>query len=303
MANRHYAEIGDVWKHLPLGEILVIEAPTRYVETHAGSASYPLTPTWEREYGALYFLEHCESVPALAGSRYAGLLRDLAAPERDPPLYPGSPYLALSLLARAAHEFVFCDLDVESLETIRDTARELRLPEQKVHCLHGEGIAAVERLVADLDEPDRQGTFVHIDGYRPFEALGDAPSCIELFCRIAGLGVGVMMWYGFHSDPAPGHIGRHDCHEAIRSHLARTGLGGGGSSSPWTAEIWLEAMGRPGFDAVNPGVHGCGILCANLQSAARDRCARLVADLARIYHGARLPGDWSGALRFEVIRF
>jgi hypothetical protein len=27
MANVHYARIGDVWKHLPLAEVLTIERP------------------------------------------------------------------------------------------------------------------------------------------------------------------------------------------------------------------------------------------------------------------------------------
>ena len=41
--NTHFAELGDVWKHLPLAEILRINLPRQYWETHAGSASYALT--------------------------------------------------------------------------------------------------------------------------------------------------------------------------------------------------------------------------------------------------------------------
>src|SRR5436309_1658093 len=41
--NNHFAELGDVWKHLPLAEILRITPPRDYWETHAGSASYALT--------------------------------------------------------------------------------------------------------------------------------------------------------------------------------------------------------------------------------------------------------------------
>jgi len=37
MANAHYARIGDVWKHLPLVEVLTFERPGRYWESHAGS--------------------------------------------------------------------------------------------------------------------------------------------------------------------------------------------------------------------------------------------------------------------------
>jgi 23S rRNA (adenine2030-N6)-methyltransferase len=51
MANIHYGNIGDIWKHLPLAEILAIEAPSAYWESHAGSSHYALTHSPEREYG------------------------------------------------------------------------------------------------------------------------------------------------------------------------------------------------------------------------------------------------------------
>jgi hypothetical protein len=57
MANVHYARIGDVWKHLPLAEVLTIERPGRYWESHAGSSSYPLTRSPQRDYGVFLFLE------------------------------------------------------------------------------------------------------------------------------------------------------------------------------------------------------------------------------------------------------
>ena len=50
MANVHYARIGDVWKHLSLAEVLRIGCPRRYWESHAGSSSYPLTRSPERDY-------------------------------------------------------------------------------------------------------------------------------------------------------------------------------------------------------------------------------------------------------------
>jgi hypothetical protein len=78
MANVHYAEIGDVWKHLPLAEVLQIEAPRRYLESHAGSSSYPLTPSLERNYGALRFASEAERSPVLDGCAYRRLLAHYA---------------------------------------------------------------------------------------------------------------------------------------------------------------------------------------------------------------------------------
>jgi len=49
--NNHFAELGDVWKHLPLAEILRVNPPRVYWETHAGSASYVLTESPSRLHG------------------------------------------------------------------------------------------------------------------------------------------------------------------------------------------------------------------------------------------------------------
>src|SRR6516162_8570381 len=40
MANQHFGNIGDVWKHVVLAEVLEREPPAWYAETHAGSAAY-----------------------------------------------------------------------------------------------------------------------------------------------------------------------------------------------------------------------------------------------------------------------
>jgi 23S rRNA A2030 N6-methylase RlmJ len=63
--NRHFAELGDVWKHLPLAEILHMDPPRVYWETHAGSASYPLTESPSRLHGlfgscpSLHTIQNC----------------------------------------------------------------------------------------------------------------------------------------------------------------------------------------------------------------------------------------------------
>jgi hypothetical protein len=65
--NNHFAELGDVWKHLPLAEILRVNPPRVYWETHAGSASYVLTESPSRLHGALRFLSLAPEDPDLEG--------------------------------------------------------------------------------------------------------------------------------------------------------------------------------------------------------------------------------------------
>lgn len=75
MANVHYAEIGDAWKHLLLAEVLGIEGPRRYLESHSGSSGYPLTHSAERSYGVLRFVSEAVRSPVLDGCAYRRLLK------------------------------------------------------------------------------------------------------------------------------------------------------------------------------------------------------------------------------------
>jgi hypothetical protein len=57
MANRHFAKLADVWKHLPLVAVLSIERPRQYWESHAGNALYSMVDDAERRYGAPRFVD------------------------------------------------------------------------------------------------------------------------------------------------------------------------------------------------------------------------------------------------------
>jgi 23S rRNA A2030 N6-methylase RlmJ len=124
MANVHYARIGDVWKHLSLAEVLKIERPGSYWESHAGSSAYPLTRSPQRDDGVFLFLERAVRSSVLEGSAYRRLLC-LRERGKTPPTYPGSPMIAMELLGGAGGRFVFCDLDGASLAKVAEDARAL----------------------------------------------------------------------------------------------------------------------------------------------------------------------------------
>ena len=154
MANRHFAELGDVWKHLPLAEVLRLNPPQHYWETHAGSLCYPLTASPTRVHGALRFLKRAALDPDLIGCAY------LAALQAEAGVYPGSPALALRELGANA-SYVFCEIDSASAATLRtaDTLRDLRV-------IEGDGIAAIAHE-AERTNIEPRNVFVHIDPYRP----------------------------------------------------------------------------------------------------------------------------------------
>jgi 23S rRNA (adenine2030-N6)-methyltransferase len=283
MANVHYARIGDVWKHLPLAEVLSIERPSRYWESHAGSSTYPLTRSPERDYGVFLFLERAGRSSALKGSAYRRLL-DPRERGRTPPTYPGSPLIAMELLGGAGGRFVFCDLDDASLSNIAEDARALGLPAGRVRLVQGDGVSILDGELARLTEDDVAGTFLHVDPYRPLEPGRGGETPLRHFARAAERGVGCMLWYGFDATSDRAIV-----LDALRERIA---------GRAWYGEVSLRAedLSEVGFD---PGVLGCGVVMCNVSQEALAACGRLGKGLAHAYADARLPNGRDGALEFE----
>jgi 23S rRNA (adenine2030-N6)-methyltransferase len=286
MANVHYASIGDVWKHLPLAEILRIEHPIRYWETHSGSSSYPLTHSPERDYGALAFLEQAGRSPGLAGSAYWRLLARHGSGRA--PTYPGSPLIAMELLGEVGGRFLFCDLDSESLSNIVDDSRVLGVPLGSVRLVEGDGVSNLADELSGLAEDKVAGTFLLVDPYRPLEPNSEGETPLGLFVRAAKRGVGCMLWYGFDS-------------RRYRSALLEA-MRAGIEGSAWFGEVSLRAedLSEVGFD---PGVLGCGIVVCNVGEEALAACGHLGEELALAYAGVRLPNGRDGSLGFEKWSF
>jgi 23S rRNA (adenine2030-N6)-methyltransferase len=286
MVNHHFGEIGDVWKHLPLAEILALERPRRYWESHAGSALYPLTRSWQREYGIYYFLDHASASPLLASSRYRAVVAGLPTTDGYPSAYPGSAMLALLELGRAADEYILCDLDHESIVSLRAGIRSADVGD-RAHCVHDDGIAALWERAATLTAEEATRTMVHIDPFDPFDASGRSGlSAVDLCCALAGRGCMVLYWYGLETADE-----RSWAWHTIAPRLRAE------ARSLWCGEVALAALHGP-TPPPNPGVRGCGVLCVNISSSAVEASRILGSALAALYHDASWPGGQSGALDF-----
>jgi 23S rRNA (adenine2030-N6)-methyltransferase len=289
MANVHFAEIGDIWKHLPLAEALAIELPDRYWETHAGSALYPLTPSPRRDYGAYRVLAHARYAPAIDRSMYLGLLRRLA-PAGAGARYPGSAYIAMAVLGPAAGEYRLADTDPVSVADLRKTAARLARPD-RVEVVEGDGVAALLEAFSRLEPTAASTTFALIDPYQPLEPTAAGLSPAELWAMLARMGVKAMLWYGFstvadHAETAA----------AIGAAVDRHGVQG----RLWAGEITVAGFGvhPPAWD---PGVPGCGIVCADLSDQATAACEELGTALRSIYANAVLPNGDDGSLDFRTL--
>lgn len=155
--NQHFANLGDVWKHLVLAELLRLHPPKHYWETHAGSVSYSLTESATRNHGAVRFLAQAPSDSDLRNTTYLNVLRSM------PGSYPGSPLLAISILGNRAN-YVLCDLDPQSVASLRHATGDLH-----ASVMQADGMVTLKAL-AERENVEPEHVMVHIDPFRAARA-------------------------------------------------------------------------------------------------------------------------------------
>jgi 23S rRNA A2030 N6-methylase RlmJ len=237
MANPHFANLGDVWKHLLLTEVISSLQPGHYVETHAGSALYAVTDDLERGLGAEMFLSASSEIEPLRSSPYRQNILGLA--RGAVPSYPGSPLLAMMLLGRACR-YVFCDTDPSSVADLRAARERLGL-QKEAQVIHGDGLAETTALLQA--HAIGAASLVHVDPF-DFRAAGPtAASALQLVTRLAAASIPTFAWYGLTSRSAP-----HDLfHEVTTTAPA---------ARAWCAEL---RVGGQRANAAGIG-SGCGVL-------------------------------------------
>ncbi len=291
MANFHYGRIGSMWKHLVLAEVLSIESPSAYWESHAGSSHYPLVHSIERDYGIFYFAEHAEKLEIFSNAAYTQLLKNYKL-NGLLTLCPGSPLIAMTLLNAHKASFLFCDTDTHSLSTIINDAHLLNIPEYSAQIVEQDGITTLNRAIADLSYEAAKKTFAHIDPYEMFLSGDDGSTSVDLFCHISMLGGKAMLWYGFDSKQYREYI-----HLRLQ-HFFHIHSFNPSAYQLWCGEITLDAINNPHY-SFNPGTMGCGIILSNLSIPSHIACKRLGETFEKLYAPAMLPQQQSGAVTFR----
>ena len=271
--NHHFGELGDVWKHLPLAEILRLSPPRHYWETHAGSAAYQLTESPARLHGALRFLEHAPNDPFLQNCAYLQALQEM------PGLYPGSPKLATRALGEQA-SYIFCDLDPESADSLRTAVAGYQ-----ARVFEADGVSAIYRQ-AQLARVDPSSVLVHIDPFDPRRRYAPGSKTpLELAAWLADKGYRVIFWYCYDTAGLRGWA---------RDEIARLAL---------NVDLWCgDALMPASF--IYPdrsGAWGCGILLANATANKIDASERLGRALERLSAADLHKGNDPPWLSFQVI--
>ena len=275
MANHHFGEIGDVWKHLVLGDLLDRVRPARYWETHAGSGTYVLDRSWQREYGVFTMLREAPRAPAIEASRYVWLVRTLPPGDDEQPRYPGSTRLAMEVLGDAA-AYLCCDLDPASVADLTRSARELDLSDI-VRVERADGLATVWAAAQDLAPDAAAATVVMIDPVDEGERSIDGMDALDLFARLAGGGFRTVLWHGYDEEAD---------RDAVRVRTANA------------THLDIETPFLHGGSSLHPGVGGCAMVLANVPGETLDHVERLGRQLAACYDEVLLPDGTPGALRF-----
>ncbi len=169
-----------------------------------------------------------------------------------------------------------------------------------------EGVATLDEQLLILNADNASSICALLDPFRPFDYNEYGRNSINLFRALSAKGVKAALWYGF--DSLAGNISdtyatsRAGRHEQMQNLL---NIKEDDTASPdklWCSEIYLEEIGQLQF-RVNPGVLGCGFVCASMSIESIRACELLAMGLVSIYQNARLPDGSSGALQFETIQF
>lgn len=271
--NNHFAELGDVWKHLALAEILRVNPPHHYWETHAGSPSYALTASPSRLHGALRFFSCAPRDPDLCNCAYLQALRRLVG------VYPGSPALALQALGRSA-TYLFCDIDPESAAALRTATVGFA-----ARVIEADGVSTIYRE-AQLAPVDPGGVLVHIDPFDPYERVTDqSKTPVELAAWLVRAGYRLFYWYGYDSIERRGWA-----HDEISRLTPGISLWCGDVVMP-ACHVYLERT----------GAWGCGVVLANMTSSEAHACERLGCALERISKTDAVASNDPSKLTFRVI--
>jgi len=291
MPNRHFGEIGDVWKHLPLSSILYIEQPSEYWETHSGSAVYEINNPlfkenkWKKEYGVIYYYKQAISnFPLLLNTVYTSLLKKYGCADsmHNLTVSLGSPLIALSTLPNAAR-FIFCDTAAESLISISQQAQSFNNVD-KLLLVHKDGNDSIMEQLIKLPKENVSKVLLFLDPYEAFDKNTSGISSVDLFYEAFYRGVKVVLWYGF--DTITDQLSKKN---KLKEKYTTGSIHG--------IEILFTCIDKM---KINPGVcGGCSMILGNCSDLTIVNITQLGNELINAYKNVLLPDGSDGSLQLQ----
>jgi 23S rRNA (adenine2030-N6)-methyltransferase len=264
----HAGNVGDVWKHVVLVEVLqrlaASGARTAYVETHAGEGRYPLAATgeWTEGIGRLWTASH----PALA--RYLELCRQHGRGDARPTNYPGSPLLARTILGPQA-SLALWERDAKAAERLASV-----LDDAHTRVTQADGLAA---LADALGAASSRAAAVAALVDPPWSRKGDWREIPEVFLDAARRAprACLLLWYPVKSLTRP---------NAMLETFAAAGVAGAAA----------ELVTTP-LEHQRNRLNGSGVVLVHPPDGTLEAIAAAAPAVAACC--ATFPGTWSLRLR------
>ncbi|HYH03835.1 MAG TPA: hypothetical protein VEC37_12070 [Bacillota bacterium] len=279
MPYQHYGEIGDVWKHLPLCEIIKELSPKVYIESNSAYPYYRLRSSVRRKYGVYYFLENAARNPVLSQTKYY----EAASKNILEKIYLGSPGLALTLLGEDV-DYTFCDIDGEALKEIKNYSDSI-ITSAQITLYNGDSIEYLLEHMANLPSQ----SLLFLDPYLVLEKNQTGHSFFDLFQAALKHKIPVALWYGYNTR----------CEQKLLHETFSDTFGNG--SGVALAEINLANIGEDKI-LMNPGVPGCGLLMGNFEPRIITIVNKLCIQIKNLYANS-VYNNHSGKLQITMRYF
>lgn len=280
MPYKHSGEIGDIWKHLPLCEILQLEQPIRYHETNSACAQYILPSNAATAYGIYTVLNYNNK--SLQSSKYLSIVKENEHIQNR--RYLGSPALAMRILGEKTNYF-FHDIESAALQNVLAYAQENNL-DKNISIFNGDSIHTVlaEKYLLSQDD------FLLIDPYTLAASNEHGENYYDVLHKTLASNAKGLLWFGF------------DCfadRDTIYAEFKR--IAESHNSLLTAYSLWQQSM-MDSSCAVNPGVPGCGLVAFNLSAASFHILHQYLHVLETCYATATYCGE-NAALIAQICEF
>lgn len=267
----HVGNVGDVWKHCALVELLhrVAAASPRvgYVETHAGEGAYRLGATgeWTEGIGRLWRDAQPPTTGESALGRYLGVCRRLGRGAERIEEYPGSPAIAQQILGPDARLDLF-EQDEAAFARLRARVGE----DRRVHAVRDDGWSGLGPALRAAESA--RGTAVALID-PPYSQKPEWGLAADALVAAAGVTerAHLMLWYPVKSLTRP---------NAMRARLEAAGVAG----------ALVEVVTMP-LDSKRHRLNGSGVLLVRPPGGILPALASAAAELGE--RCAVRHGTWS----------